>query len=48
MAIAARYRRRWLELYPDSRLADVPKFMPHADRQDVQHFIDAARRAGFP
>jgi|GEM_PF-2037822 len=47
-AVAARYRRRWLELYPDSRVADIPKFMPHADRRDVQHFMDGVRRAGFP
>lgn len=47
-AIAALYRRQWLELYPDSRIADIPKFMPHADRRDMQHFIDGVRRAGFP
>jgi DNA-binding SARP family transcriptional activator len=45
---ATRYRRRWLELYPDSRVADIPKFMPHANRQDMRHFMHGVRRAGFP
>jgi tetratricopeptide (TPR) repeat protein len=45
---AARYRSRWLEIYPDSRIANFSTFMPHASKADVDHYVDALRRAGFP
>ena len=48
MAASARYRDLWLEMHPASRVADVPDFMPHASRADIEHFCDALRRAGFP
>ena len=45
---AARYRARWLSIYPDSRVDGVEQFMPHASKADVEHFCGALRRAGFP
>jgi tetratricopeptide (TPR) repeat protein len=45
---ASRYRDRWLEIYPESRLTNFSDFMPHASKMDVEHYLDALRRAGFP
>lgn len=46
--LAASYRDRWLQIYPDSRLENFTQFMPHANKADVDHYLDALRRAGFP
>ena len=48
MPLAASYRERWLQIYPDSRLENFTQFMPHANKADVEHYVDALRRAGFP
>lgn len=45
---ANRFRERWLSIYPQSRVDDVGRFMPHASKADVEHFCAALRRAGFP
>jgi DNA-binding SARP family transcriptional activator/tetratricopeptide (TPR) repeat protein len=48
MESAARYRSTWLEIHPNSRVADVATFMPHARRADLDHFCEGLKRAGFP
>lgn len=47
-ATADTHRAHWLGIYPNSRIEDIPQFMPHSSRADVEHFCDALRRAGFP
>lgn len=45
--LAAIYRERWLQIYPDSRLEDIGQFMPHTNKADLDYYVDALRRAGF-
>lgn len=48
METAAIYRRQFLELYPDARIEQFTQFMPYKSKSDVDHYVDALRRAGFP
>lgn len=48
LVTAARYRRRWHRSHPGSTLGSIASFIPHANRVDIEHFLEALRRAGFP
>jgi tetratricopeptide (TPR) repeat protein len=48
MDTAALYRRRFLELYPDARMESFTQFMPYKNKADVELYVEALRRAGFP
>jgi tetratricopeptide (TPR) repeat protein len=43
-----RYRQAFLFNYPDATVDSIRSFMPHKNRADVEAYIDALRRAGFP
>jgi DNA-binding SARP family transcriptional activator/TolB-like protein len=45
---AAIYRRRFLAMYPEARLATFTQFMPYRNKADVELYVEALRRAGFP
>jgi DNA-binding SARP family transcriptional activator/tetratricopeptide (TPR) repeat protein len=45
---AAVYRRRFLDMYPDARLETFTQFMPYKNKADVELYVEALKRAGFP
>jgi TolB-like protein len=48
MDTATRSRKRWMRIYPNLRTDAFGKFMPHSSKSDVERFLEALRRAGFP
>lgn len=44
---ANRYRRIWLERYPDFRIADWVKIIPVKKPEAIDQMVEALRRAGF-
>lgn len=47
MEEAGRHRDRWLEDYPDFKVADWVRLIPMRDRRVAQQIADAMRSAGF-
>jgi hypothetical protein len=47
MASAAAYRKQFMAIYPEFRLADWPARVPFRDAAMTEHFMSGMRRAGF-